>query len=236
MNLGEDLSQAIAMGATHAGELSFARRRYTREMDDVDIAVVGVPFDLGTSNRPGARLGPRAIREQSSLVASFFDTHSDTWGAGDDLDSGTPFFLAARGGLVDTGRSVQVGIRTPNPETHGFTVIDAERLQDMGIEATVRAIRAIVGQHPAYLSFDVDSLDPAYAPGTGTPVVGGPTTQQARRLLRGLAGLRIVGADVVEVAPPYDVAGQTALAAATMAHDLLHLIALGRGTSAEARG
>jgi agmatinase len=308
MDLGQDLSQAIAMAASYAGELSFGRRRYTRELEGVDIAIVGVPFDQGTSNRPGARLGPRAIREQSSLVASYpwglwpwkfnvfervrvidysdlafppgypdrmreavafhvghivgagssvlalggdhtitypllqthaqrhgrlslihFDAHSDTWDAGDDLNNGTPFFLAAREGLVDPSRSVQVGIRTPNPESHGFTLIDADRLLDEGVEAVGRTIRGLIGDHAAYLSFDVDFLDPAYAPGTGTPVVGGPTTQQARRLLRGLAGLRIVGADVVEVAPPYDPAGQTALAAATIAHDLLYLIAMGRG-------
>ncbi|MBI4517942.1 MAG: agmatinase [Deltaproteobacteria bacterium] len=307
MDLGEDLSQAIAMAAAYAGELSFGRRQYTRELKGVDITVVGIPFDQGTTNRPGARLGPRAIREQSSLVACYpwglwpwdfnvfervrvidysdlafppgyasrmmeavdfhvsriieagsavltlggdhtvaypllrahtqrhgrlslihFDAHSDTWDLGDDVNHGTPFFLAAREGLVDPARSVHVGIRTPNPETHGFTVIDADRLLDQGVEAVARTIRDVVGSNAAYLSFDVDFLDPAYAPGTGTPVVGGPTTQQARRLLRGLAGLRIVGADVVEVAPPFDPAGQTALAAATIAHDLLYLISIGR--------
>jgi agmatinase len=163
------------------------------------------------------------------LALIHFDAHFDSWNMGDDVNNGTPFFLAAREGLVDPSRSVQVGIRTPNPEAHGFTIIDADQLLDEGVEAVVRTIRALVGEHAAYLSFDVDFLDPAYAPGTGTPVVGGPTTQQARRLLRGLAELRIVGADVVEVAPPYDPAGQTALAAATIAHDLLYLISMGRG-------
>lgn len=301
---------AIA-SAPYAGELSFARRPLTRELDGVDIAVVGIPFDLTTSNRPGARLGPRAIREQSVLVGQYpwglwpwtenvferhhvvdygdlpftvfwaghpdrmvdtvvehvgrlvdagvsvlalggdhmvsypllkahaarhgplslvhFDAHSDTWDMGGDLNHGTMFHRAAREGLVDPARSIQIGIRTPNPETRGFTIVHADRLLASGVDAVVEEIRGVVGRNPVYVTLDVDFLDPAYAPGTGTPVVGGPTSAQARQLLYGLRGLDVVGADHVEVAPPYDVAQITALAGATIAMDLLHLLSMGRG-------
>ena len=309
MDLGHDLSQAVAHDAMYAGELSFARRRYTRDLEGVDVAIVGIPFDLGTANRPGARFGPRAIREQSSLSGMFpwglwpwefnvferhnvidysdiafvpgypdrmvaavnqqvgqilkagvsvlslggdhmvtypllqahakeygplsliqFDAHSDTWDMGEDLNHGTTFFLAAREGIVDPSRSIQVGIRTPNPSTQGYNILYADRMLDEGITWTVHEIRRIVGDRPAYLSFDIDFLDPAYAPGAGTPVVGGPSTHQARQLLRGLEGLNVVGGDQVEVAPPYDPIGNiTALAGATLAHDILYLISLAKG-------
>lgn len=301
---------AIA-SAPYAGGLSFARRPLTRELEDVDIAVVGIPFDLATTNRPGARLGPRAIREQSLLVGQYpwglwpwtesvferhhvvdygdlpftvlwagypdrmvatvvehvgriveagvsvlalggdhmvsypllkahaarhgplslvhFDAHSDTWDMGDDLNHGTMFHLAVREGLVDPTRSIQIGIRTPNPETRGFTIVHADRLLAAGTDAIIEEIHGVVGDSPVYLTFDIDFLDPAYAPGTGTPVVGGPTSAQARQLLQGLRDLRVVGADQVEVAPPYDVAQITALAGATIAMDLLHLISMARG-------
>ena len=310
MDLGHDLSQAMAHGADYAGELSFGRRRYTRDLDGVDIAVVGIPFDAGTVNRPGARFGPRAIREQTSLVGCYpwaiypwdfnafdrcevidysdiasvagypdrmvaavqhavgeildagvsvlslggdhmvaypllqahaakhgplalihFDAHSDTWGMGDDLNHGTWGYLAAREGLVDPAHSIQLGMRSPNPETLGFTIIDANPLLATPIDETATRIREVVGDRPAYITFDIDFLDPAFAPGTGTPVCGGPTTQQARALLHALAGMNIVGADLVEVAPPYDPAGVTALAGATLAYDLLSLLALGRNPS-----
>jgi agmatinase len=307
MDLGHDLSQAIAHGTDFAGELSFGRRRYTRELEGVDIAVVGVPFDAGTMNRPGARFGPRAIREQSTLVGCYpwgvhpwtfnafercevvdcsdiasvagypdrmveavrstvggivaagvsvlslggdhmvayplleahaahhgplalvhFDAHSDTWDMGDDLNHGTWGHLAVRHGLIDPAHSIQVGMRTPNPATVGTEIVEAGPLLAAPMAETVERIRARVGDRPAYLTFDVDFLDPAYAPGTGTPVVGGATTAQARELLLGLAGLRVVGGDVVEVSPPYDPSGITALAAATVAFDILHLLALAR--------
>jgi agmatinase len=294
-----------------AGDVTFARCPRRDDPTGADIAVLGVPFDLGTTNRPGARFGPRAIREQSLLVGEFpwglwpwdknplrshvvidagdvpasflwtgypermvdaacehasrlmnhgvavlglggdhlisypllkaaaathgplalihFDAHTDTWDMGSDLTHGTPFRHAAADGLIEPQRSVQIGIRTPNPDTMGFHIIDADRLLDEGHAATCSAIHQIVGDRRAYVTFDVDFLDPAYAPGTGTPVIGGPTTAQARQLLRGLAGLHIVGADVVEVAPAYDPLSHiTALAAATLALDLVHLLTLGR--------
>lgn len=284
---------------TYSGALSFLRRPYSKSLDGIDVAVVGVPFDLATTNRPGARLGPRAIRAASASLAwcrpyawdfdpferlrvvdwgdvffdagdparvpetirdafrvfaaagvttlalggdhfiSFpilqalhevhgpvslihFDAHSDTWRDRDGrIDHGTMFFHAARLGLVDPARSVQVGMRTFNEETHGFSVLDARWLHANGVEACIAAIRERVGERPCYVSFDVDFLDPSCAPGTGTPVVGGFATDVALRLVRGLAGLQIVGMDVVEVAPPYDVSEVTALAAASVAQELL---------------
>ncbi len=284
---------------TFAGALSFCRRRYGRDLAGVDVAVTGLPFDGAVTYRPGARLGPRAIRAASVQLAELlafpfgfdpfeklaaidygdafvdpaqplavaetirshvativdagvfclalggdhfvtypclqahaarygplallqFDAHSDTWpDDGQRLDHGTMFLRAAREGLVDPQRSVQVGIRTVNPDPHGFTVIDAPWVHRHGVDATLGRIRDVIGAAPVYLSFDVDCLDPAFAPGTGTPVVGGLSSAQALAILRDLADLHLVGADVVEVAPAYDVAEVTAIAAATVAHDVI---------------
>lgn len=298
---------ALEFGMTFAGPLSFARLPTRSDPEDAEIAVVGIPFDLGTTNRSGTRLGPRAIREESSLAGEFpeglwpwdhdvrerfrvvdlgdigfsipsvdsmlsqvtarasalaaagisvlglggdhlvaypllraaaerfgplslihLDAHSDTWDVGDELNHGTMFLRAAREGVVDPTTSAQIGMRTPN-ESHGFNVIHADEMFRLGIDATVDRIREVVGGRAAYLTVDIDFLDPAYAPGTGTPVVGGPTTWQARQILFGLRGLDVVGADLVEVAPAYDPSGQiTALAGATLAHDELHLLAEAR--------
>jgi agmatinase len=291
----------------YSGAISFMRRRFARDLAGVDIAVIGIPYDLGTTNRPGARLGPRGIREQSLLVdypwgvwpwdfspfdrheiidygdVAFtagavdamiaaveeqagrildagvallslggdhfvslpllraharvhgplslvhFDAHSDTW-VKEEYNHGSMFYHAVREGLVDPARSVQVGIRTPNPDTHGFTLLHADRVARAGPEKTADAIRRVVGDHKVYLTFDIDCLDPAYAPGTGTPVVGGPTTAEARAILTRLAGINVVGGDQVEVSPPYDPTGQiTALAGATLAADILYLISIARG-------
>ena len=306
-----------AASSPYAGLITFARRQATRDLAEADIAVVGIPFDGGTTHRPGARFGPRAIREQSLFVGQYpwghwpwceatderpavnlwetarivdwgdvpmtvfwpgypdrmvaevrrtvaeilatdtmvlalggdhmvsypvlaataerhgplslvhFDAHCDTWDMGDDLNHGTMFRLAVRDGFVDPSRSIQVGMRTPNPDGVGFTVVDADTLLDRPLRDTIDQIRATVGDHPVYVSVDIDFLDPASAPGTGTPVVGGPTARQARQLLYGLAGLRVVGADHVEVAPHLDGPGDpTANTAATLALDLAHLLAL----------
>ncbi len=292
-----------AAEATYAGALSFMRRRYTRDLEGVDVAVIGVPYDLAVSNRPGARFGPRAIRAAStqiawaqlwpwdfdamdrlhvvdagdclfdpgypqaaaraisdtfavfldkgvatlalggdhfvsypilqayarqfgSLALVHFDAHSDTWAeAGERIDHGSMFYHAARTGIVDPARSVQIGIRTTNDESHGFTVLDAAFVHDHGVAAAVETVHRVVGDHPCYISFDIDVLDPCFAPGTGTPVVGGLGTHQARSIMRGLAGLDLKGMDVVEVAPAYDVAEITALAAATIAADMLSVFA-----------
>ena len=289
---------------TYSGALSFLRRRYTKDLAGADVAVVGVPFDLATTNRPGTRLGPRTIRAMSASLAwcgpyawpvdpcealsiidwgdvyfdqgrperipavieaqfaefaragvtalalggdhfisypilralhaqrgealalIHFDAHSDTWSDAEfRIDHGSMFFHAAREGLVDPACSIQLGMRTVNPETHGYQVLDARWLHREGIAATIAAIRARVGTRPCYLSFDIDFLDPAYAPGTGTPVVGGFSNHQALELIRGLAGIHVVGMDVVEVSPPFDHADITALAAASVAQELLALYA-----------
>lgn len=310
LDRGGDMSGAGRRDMTWAGETSFCRLPLTRDLTNVDIAVLGIPFDNATTNRPGARFGPRAIREQSLLSGEFpsglwpwnydvfaehrvvdygdvsfapgytdqmlantestaatiidaggavlglggdhliaypliraaasrfgplslvhLDAHSDTWDAGEELNHGTMFLRAAREGLIDPARSVQIGMRTPNV-THGFHVIHADELFRVGIDGVVERVREVVGDRPAYLTFDIDFLDPAYAPGTGTPVIGGPTSWQARQLLFGLSGMHFVGADLVEVAPIYDPSGQiTALAGATIAHDQLHLLAAARGGS-----
>ncbi len=290
----------------YSGALSFCRRRYARDLDGVDVAVVGVPFDTATSNRPGARFGPRAIRAASTNLAwsrawpspfdpferlavvdwgdidfdyghpekvperieaavahvidaergagpaalllggdhftSYpslraharkhgkglsliqFDAHCDTWiDDGERIDHGTMFHHAAREGVVDAGRSIQIGLRTTATHESDFRVIDAIEVQERGVDAVVAAIRETVGGNRCYLTFDIDCLDPAYAPRTGTPVVGGLSTHQAQSILRALAGIDFVAMDVVEVAPPYDVAQITALAAASLALDYLCL-------------
>ena len=164
--------------------------------------------------------------KHGALSLIHFDAHSDTWDDSDGrIDHGTMFFHAAKQGIVDPARSIQLGLRTFNSDSHGFDVRDANWMHSHGIDATIAAIRARVGAHACYVSFDIDFLDPAYAPGTGTPVVGGFTTQDALRLVRGLAGCNVIGADVVEVSPPYDHADITALAGASIAHELLAVIA-----------
>lgn len=284
------------------GALSFLRRRYTKDLAGVDLAITGVPFDQAVTNRTGARFGPRAIREASTLqpydqpygwgydpleelavvdygdlafdyarVQDFparltdhirgilaagagtvtlggdhfitlpilrayaerfgplsviqFDAHSDLW-ADDDaarIDHGTFMYKAVKAGLVDPQRSVQVGIRTDTPDWLGMNVIDARTVHQEGPSAVAARIRAIVGDHPTYLTFDIDALDPAHAPGTGTPVWGGLASWQAAAILRDIAGVRLVGGDVVEVSPPWDPTGITAVAGAHVAHELICL-------------
>ena len=155
-----------------------------------------------------------------------FDAHCDTWRDEEGrIDHGTMFFHAAQQGIIDPSHSVQVGIRTHNRETHGFTVLNADMVRQQGLPAIIATIKETVGNKPCYLTFDIDCLDPAYAPGTGTPVVGGLSTAEALEILRGLAGINIIGMDVVEVSPTYDVGEVTALAAATIAQNLLCLYA-----------
>ncbi|MEM9048747.1 MAG: agmatinase [Pseudomonadota bacterium] len=154
------------------------------------------------------------------------DAHTDTWEGEDaaEIDHGTMFYHALGEGLIDPTRSIQVGIRTTNDAPMGIEIRDAIAVHETPLAETVAAIRArAVG--PCYLTFDIDGLDPAFAPGTGTPVVGGLSTHQALGILRGLAGLDIRGADVVEVSPPFDAAGITALAGATIALQTLCLFA-----------
>ncbi len=152
------------------------------------------------------------------------DAHSDTWAEDEKrIDHGTMFYHAIEEGLIDSHRSIQVGIRTLNESTHGCTILDADWVHTNGIVATVDKIKQTVGKQPAYLSFDIDSLDPAFAPGTGTPVCGGLSTWQAQSIVRKLVDLDIVGMDLVEVSPPYDHAEITALAAASLLLDFICL-------------
>ncbi len=277
-----------------------------RASADAAICVAGIPFDLGTSNRPGARFGPAAIRQASRMLvdgdhpaswaeiekldladvgdfriahgdieatlakieeqaAAFrhlvalggdhtitlallralsrrqgpvglvhFDGHVDTWPESFGLvfGHGSPFYHAIEEGLIDPHRTIQIGIRSPLHRDifewtvgKGVTIVSAEEVHETSPQAVAERICAVVRMEPAYLSFDVDALDPAFAPGTGTPEVGGLATWQARAILRRLAGLNFAGMDVVEVSPPYDVAEITALAAATMAWDYIALLA-----------
>ena len=270
------------------------------------ICVAGIPFDLGTSNRPGARFGPAAIRQASRMLVDgdhpaswtemerldladigdfriahgdipgtltkieeqaapfrhlvalggehtvtlpllralasrrgplglvHFDGHVDTWPESFGLawGHGSPFYHAIEEGLVDPRHMIQIGIRSPLHRDifdwtvgKGVTIVTAEDVHESGPQAVAERIRAVLGDGPSYLSFDIDALDPAFAPGTGTPEVGGLATWQARAILRRLAGISFVGMDVVEVSPPYDVAEITALAASTIAWDYIGLLA-----------
>jgi len=176
----------------------------------------------------GIIIGPQVL----GLV--HFDGHVDTWPESFGLvwGHGSPFYHAIEEGLVDPRHMIQVGIRSPLHRDifdwtvgKGVTIVTAEEVHESGPREVAERIRAVLGDGPCYLSFDIDALDPAFAPGTGTPEVGGLATWQARAILRRLAGIRFVGMDIVEVSPPYDVAEITALAAATMAWDYLGLLA-----------
>ena len=154
-----------------------------------------------------------------------FDAHSDTW-ADDDMsriDHGTFLYKATKLGLVDPKSSVQIGIRTHNDHFMGFNVIDAREVHEATPGAIAAKVKGIVGTRPAYLTFDIDCLDPAFAPGTGTPVWGGLASWQAAAILRDLAGLDVKGGDIVEVSPPYDTTGSTAIAAAHVATEIMCL-------------
>lgn len=155
-----------------------------------------------------------------------FDAHYDTWNdTKGKIDHGTMFYHAAKQGIISPERSVQIGMRTAIEDTIGFNVIDNHAVHSQQPEQIAEQIKKIVGNNPCYLTFDIDCLDPVYAPGTGTPVVGGLSTYQAQRILRGLEGINLIGMDLVEVSPAYDHAEITSLAAASLALDLLCLYA-----------
>ena len=163
-------------------------------------------------------------KTHGKLALIHFDAHTDTYDEEEKYNHGCMFFRAPREGLIDTSKSIQIGIRTDyDRPNHEFQVIDAHQANEQSVADTVAAIRARVGDGPAYLTFDIDCLDPAYAPGTGTPVVGGMTTSKVLRILQGIADLNIVGFDVVEVSPAYDHADITALAGATLALQFLYM-------------
>jgi agmatinase len=320
---GEEFRKAAALGFSESGRrklpysgistLLSAPYRPDGNLDSLDVALVGVPMDLAVTNRAGARLGPRAIRNierigpfhhghgiapmaevraadigdvpfrsRFDLVQSLedieafhsrihaagvkplsaggdhsisypilralgrdrpvgmvhIDAHCDTSGVyeGSRFHHGGPFRQAVLDGVLDPARTIQIGIRGGgeylwefSTET-GMTVIHAEQVDSMGVEAVIAKARAVVGDQPFYVSFDVDGIDPAFTPGTGTPEVGGLTPREAQRILRGLAGLNVIGGDVVEVAPQYDATTVTAQIGAQMLFEILALLALsGRG-------
>ena len=301
-----------AMLAPRYAEIAtFMRAPLVRDPAEVDIALIGVPFDGGVTNRPGARHGPREIRNMSTLmrsihhvtkvdpydlcrvgdlgdvafsriyeierclddIADFYarvhqagaaplsaggdhaitlpifraiaadrpigmvhiDAHTDTWDEflGSRYMHGTPFRRVVEEGLLDPKRTIQIGIRGAQNSDEGWTfslesgmrVVFMEEFTKLGVDAVIAEARRVVGEGPTYVSFDVDGLDPVYAPGTGTPEIGGLTTIEAQALLRGLRGLDLVGGDVVEVAPPFDPSGNTALVGATMMYEILCLLA-----------
>lgn len=295
-----------------AGPSTFCRLPELRDVPYCDIAIIGIPFDAGTSYRPGARFGPQAIRQASrhlrtnfhpaydtepfrelqvadagdiacnpfnieeairqieeGATALFehapaivsmggdhtiavpllravnkqtgpvalvhFDAHLDTWDTyfGAPYTHGTPFRRAAEEGLFNDQHSMHVGIRGPlysrddliKDEELGFKVVHCDELQTHGVDHVVKRIRDRVGDQPLYLSIDIDVLDPAHAPGTGTPEIAGMTSRELVNIIRGLRGLNLVAADIVEVAPAYDHAEITSLAAATVAFEMINMIA-----------
>ena len=295
----------------YTGIATFMRAPHAETPDDLDIAMIGVPYDGGVTNRPGARHGPREVRNQSSLMRKInqatgvcpydlatiadigdawvmrpfalenaheeikpyfdkvhaagaiplscggdhsislpilralasdrpvgliqIDAHADT---GDDylgsrFHHGAPFRRAAEEGLIDPKRTIQIGIRGGiNARDHwqfsydsGMRLMQMDEAWRLGVDGIVEEARRVVGDGPVYLTFDIDSLDPVYAMGTGTPEVGGFTTLEAQLILRGLRGLDFIGADMVEVAPPFDLGGLTALAGASVMFEQLCLLA-----------
>ena len=304
-NIDNAFTAKSLTGATpeynYAGALSFARRRYSKDLSEAELAVTGIPFDTATTNRPGTRFGPRGVRAASTEVAwqrnwpwefdvfellktvdygdcffdhgypdktpaaieahadqilktdtamlsiggdhfltypvlrahvkkhgplslLHFDAHTDTWEDDEGrIDHGTMFYHAVNEGLINPEQSVQVGIRTTNDKPMGFNVLDANWVHQHSVQELVERIKAIIGNRKTYLTFDIDCIDPAFAPGTGTPVCGGLSSAHALQTLRGLRGINVVGMDVVEVSPPYDHAEVTSLLGATIAYDLLAL-------------
>lgn len=293
----------------YSNSMSFMRRPYLRNpvSADADLVVLGVPLDMATSGRPGARMGPDAIRRASvnlawegkkfpwdfnvfdrakvidagdlvfdcgdaedftyrleaatseilksgktmlalggdhfitlpilrayakhygEMALIHFDAHTDTYANGSNYDHGTMFYHAPNEGLISAKHSVQIGIRTEyEKDDHGFNVINAMEANDLSAQSIVARIRDIIGDKPVYVTFDIDCLDPAFAPGTGTPVCGGLNSDKVLKILRGLAGVNIVGMDVVEVSPPYDHSDLTALAGATVALELMYAWASNR--------
>ncbi len=295
---------SISSEQTYSGTHTFLRAPHVKHAKAGDFAVLGVPFDIATSNRPGARLGPDAVRGASAQLAELkaypggfdprsfanivdlgdawldygfpqtipaaieeaasnvisagaflcslggdhfisypllkahakvygqltlihFDAHTDTWTprVGKDgsveLNHGTMFAQAIDDGLIDPHTSSQIGIRTWVDDAKGMNIFDNMMVAENGAAAIAAMVKELAGNTPCYLTVDIDCLDPAFAPGTGTPVMGGLTSRELMTILRRLDGLNIVGCDVVEVAPVYDHGGVTALAAATVVYEQL---------------
>jgi guanidinopropionase len=292
---------------------TFMRTPLIADASEFDIAFVGVPYDGAVTNRPGARHGPREVRNASTMMRAIhpttrvnpyelrrvgdggdvpftrlyepeaahqdierfisgfkkegvvplavggdhsvtlpvlralasdepvglihIDAHTDTWDEfmGSRYSHGAPFRRAVEERLIDPRRTIQIGIRGAQESTEGWDysaaagmrVVFMDEVTRVGVEAVGQEALRIVGSGPTYLSFDIDSIDPAFAPGTGTPEIGGLTSVEALTLLRALRGVQLMGADVVEVAPPFDPTGGTSLIAATVLYELLCLMAEG---------
>lgn len=214
-----------------SGIRTFMRLPHVHDLVGVDFAVIGAPFDTGATYRVGARFGPVALIQ--------FDSHGDVWHGyfGGKDTHGTPFCQAAEEGLLDLTRSSQVGLRGPVYDAAdiqlsralGFQVFTASEVREAGLDGVIAAVKARAGNGPCFLTFDIDFVDPAYAPATGTPEVGGFTSWECQYLLRGLTGIHFVAFDLVEVSPPYDNAGETtALLAANLVYEFITLLALAR--------
>jgi agmatinase len=292
---------SAATDPTYAGALSFMRRKYTKNLKGAETVILGIPFDAATSNRPGSRYGPQAIRRASAifdndpqypfmrdlfenmptidygdvrldygdhsktpglierearkilksadyllslggdhyvtwpllkahaekhgpLAMIQFDAHQDTWFDSERrIDHGSFVGRAARAGVINVAKSIQVGIRTQAPDDCGVKIVYGHEVEAMSARQIADTILAHVGNAPCYLTFDIDCLDPAYAPGTGTPVAGGPSSAKILSVLQQLGDLDIRGSDVVEVAPAYDQADITAIAGSTVAMYMLGL-------------
>ncbi|WP_027954877.1 agmatinase [Halobacillus kuroshimensis] len=295
------------------GLSTFMRLEAVKTEENVDFAVLGVPFDTAVSNRTGQRGGPQHIRNSSVLLRPYnpdqdinifdyasgvdygdidvipgnihrtydnivegldplleksvtpiilggdhsislgnlrafhkkygkmafvhFDSHGDTWDNyfGEKYMHGTPFRRAAEEGLLDMDRSIQIGLRGPlyGPEDYkdaedlGFEVLPMKKVRKMGYEKVIERIHEKIGpDHPVFVSFDIDFVDPAYAPGTGTPEVAGPTSFEALECVRGLHGLNLVGFDLVEVLPTYDAGDITAGLASAVGFEMISLVAM----------
>ncbi len=290
---------------------TFMRTPFVEDFSSIDIGLVGVPFDGAVTNRPGARHGPRQVRDMSSMmrtthhvfkinpydicrigdvgdvpltnmydlptvnnqITSFYkklvgegvfplsvggdhsitypilravaekgpvglvhiDAHTDTWDEwmGSNLNHGAPFRRAVEDGFIDPKWTIQIGIRGAqnSPEgwnyskDSGMRVIFVEEFRELGVEGVLKEIEKVIGNGGCYLSFDIDSIDPVYTPGTGTPEIGGLTPFEGQQLIRGLKAKKLVGADLVEVSPPFDQSGNTALVAATLVFEMLCIVA-----------
>jgi len=315
---GEILGQVDATVVPRfAGAPTFARLPRIDEVAKADIAVVGIPFDAGTSYRPGARFGPAHIREASRLLRPYnpaqdaepfalaqvvdagdiavnpfnieqalaqieagatelssqgmklvtlggdhtialpllrslhkihgpisvihFDAHLDTWDTyfGADFTHGTPFRRASEEGLLDREGCLHIGIRGPLYATSdlsddadlGFKIIHTTQIDEIGVAGIIEQMLARVGDRPVYVSIDIDVLDPAFAPGTGTPEAGGFTSRELLRIIRALDQVNLIGADIVEVAPAYDHAQITGIAASHVAYELITTLARAKAKS-----
>ena len=312
VNTGKIIGQVDATQMPRYGGIAtFAHLPQLSEVSDVDVAIVGVPFDTGVSYRPGARFGPNHVRESSRLLRPYnpaanvspfatqqvvdagdiaanpfdieeaissihksydqlaerakrivtiggdhtitlpilrslkakhgpisvvhFDAHLDTWDSyfGADYTHGTTFRRASEEGLLDPEGCMHIGIRGPlyaakdltDDKALGFQIFTSVEFQDLGVGAAIEKMKARVGKRPTYISIDIDVLDPAHAPGTGTPEAGGLTSRELLSLLRATAGMNVVGADIVEVAPAYDHAQITGIAASHAMYELISAFA-----------